>query len=92
MSDSKVGFHCKDVNSNWLGCLITGFPPYMVTEVSGDSRKVETLVCSYCWHFIWYEYNSAGMNVFVEMLIKSLRTGGLNLLAHEIIVATEKSW
>lgn len=32
------------------------------------------------------------MNVFVEMLIKSLRTERLDLLAHEIIVATEKSW
>lgn len=32
MSDSKVGFHCKDVNSNWLGCLITVFPTYLVTE------------------------------------------------------------
>lgn len=28
----------------------------------------------------------------VEMLIKSSRTGRLNFLAHELIVATKKSW
>lgn len=92
MSDSEVGFHCKDASGNWRGCLITVFPPHLVTPSAAISRKGETLVCTYCWHFIWYGYNSSGMNVFVEMLIRSLRTGGLNLLAHEIIVATEKSW
>lgn len=58
-------------------------PSYLVTKHQRYPETWEPSCALNCWYFIWYEYNSVWMNVFVEMLITSLRTGGLNLLAHK---------